>query len=171
MVINVFVIWILTVKSFFCSMKHMDGLLETALLLGLLSRVISACLNIYIKRKKINKELKWMTVLKVSFFNILSFFYMVASLASPGDSVEIKILQAIVVVYLYMEARRIYKLVGFITLTTFFENKYKILDLMINLIITAHIFVILLLTQSLALIATTWGNNPKSWIISIGVNN
>lgn len=112
-----------------------------------------------------------MTVLKVSFFNILSFFYMVASLASPGDSVEIKILQAIVVVYLYMEARRIYKLVGFITLTTFFENKYKILDLMINLIITAHIFVILLLTQSLALIATTWGNNPKSWIISIGVNN
>ena len=80
--------------------------------------------------------------MKVSFGNILSLFYLVSSLAWPSDSAEMKILQGGVVIYLFVEARKIYKLLGFITLSTFVENKYKILDLMINLIITAHIFVI-----------------------------
>ena len=78
--------------------------------------------------------------------DLISVIYFILSMASFDlYPVLFYALELAVVGYLYIEAQKIYKILGFISVPVFYEYKYKILDMMINLIITAHFFVSILL--------------------------
>ena len=107
-----------------------------------MSRTISALLNIYIKQGQSDGRLGVKKVLKIIKLDIASCILFVLLMTSINkNNVGVLLLEGIVIVYLYLEARKIYKFLGFLGMSLFCENKYKILDLMINLIITIHFFV------------------------------
>lgn len=85
MVINVFVIWTLTVKTFYCSIQKKDDLLEAALSLGFLSRVISVLLNLYIKNIQVERLCKFKTITRVIGLDVLSVIYFIILFAWPEN--------------------------------------------------------------------------------------
>ena len=86
MVINVFVIWTLTVKTFYCSIQNKDDLLEAALSLGFLSRVISVLLNLYIKNIQVEKLCKFKTISRVIGLDVLSVLYFIIVYTLPENN-------------------------------------------------------------------------------------
>lgn len=80
MVINVFVIWALTIKTFYCPEGFRDDLIESSLILGINSRIISAFLHLYIKEKQVETIWKFKIIMKVIGWDLAAALYFIISL-------------------------------------------------------------------------------------------
>ncbi len=109
-------------------------------MLGIFGRILSVIIKIYTKYStEFGIGLKLIQLIGL---DLVTFVYFVLySAVLCLDSPPIIVLEVVVVGHLFFQAKRIYKLQGFIHLSLRYEYKVKILDSMINLIIVAHFFV------------------------------
>lgn len=70
---------------------------------------------------------------------------------------------------LYMKAAETYKCIKVTDWSLKYENQIKILDLLFNVFIQAHVFVRHLIIQAIILFSASKINPNKNWVEAIGI--
>jgi hypothetical protein len=83
MLINTYTVWALTVMRFFQPVHGKDTLFETAVIFGLVARVLSALINIYVKHNQCESGLNLKKLVKLIIWDLISFFYFTIVLVVP----------------------------------------------------------------------------------------